>query len=642
MRLFVTICLVLIAVGVAGTVPILMERVAIEGRDNTVELVVDYDEAATLAGASGHTVDEVLTRLKAEGATGVGIAEDSLEKLIRSGRGEVIASEGQGGSTDATTVVAVRISDPVRGERVTRNLRAKWRILGEGWTPDDPVLRAMGATDHLAQVGVGWEPARIEAVRAAGLEPVARPLDSPVISAQGIDHTFAELRQHGMSSVLFQGKFVLGNRDLIPRTAERIREGKLKYYAVELNVQEGTEELSSLLDGRVIRTHSIGEAELLRMSREAAVERFARGVRERSIRCCFVRLLLDRACADPLEYNAEYIAQIREALAASRFSPGTAQPVPSFNDAHPLDPVIGLGIGGGVALTLLLLLGPGRLCVGLSLACLLIALVQKWLPGPGREVVALLGALAFPVLGIAAVRLDVPGGSAAVRPVLALLIGVGASTVGGVLVAGLMSDTMTMMRVEQFRGTKLALAGPILIAALLYGFDLLDLRRPWRERFVAAGPRMRQMLATPISLGLLLAVLALVGGAAYMLARSGNAAASTQTAVERAMREVLEGLLVYRPRTKEFLIGHPALILAAFLAARGRPQGRALLAMAATLGLASLVNTFCHFHTPLMATILRSVYGVAIGGLLGAAVCAVFAVWWRLRPERGDHGALEV
>jgi hypothetical protein len=642
LRAAAAVCLVLIAIGLAAAIPVLSGRVAIEARDTSVELVVDYDEAATLAGASGLALDEVLRRLKAQGITGVGVAEDSLDRLLRTGRGEIVMSEGPTAEVGETAVVSIRVLDPERAARVARNLTAKWRIQGEGWTPEDPVLRAMGATDRLAQVGVGWEPARIEAVKRAGLEPVARPLDSPVISAEGIHHTFEELMSHGMTSVLFQGKFVLGNRDLIPQTAERIRAGHLKYYAVELDVQEGTDQLSGLLDGQVIRTHSIGEAELLRMSREAAVERFARGVRERSIRCCFVRLLLDRACADPMEHNAEYVGMIRAALAASRFVPGSAQTMPVHNEDHRLDPLIGLGIGGGVSLALLLVLGAGRAWMAVSLGCVAFGLAQKWVPGPSREALALLGALAFPMLGISAIRLDRPGGCPTVRPLAALLIAAAASTAGGVLVAGLMSDTMTMMRVEQFRGTKLALAGPVLAAALLYGFDLLDQSRPLRTRLAVAGPRLRQILATPMSLGLLLGILVAAGGAAYMLARSGNAAASTQTGAEKAMRELLEGLLVYRPRTKEFLIGHPTLVVAAFLAALGRPWGRTLLATVATLGLTSLLNTFCHFHTPLIATLLRSAYGLIIGGMLGMVACALLAAWWKVQPERRGHGAHKV
>ncbi len=642
MRAAAAVCLVLIAIGLAAAIPVLSGRVAIEARDTSVELVVDYDEAATLAGASGLALDEVLRRLKAQGITGVGVAEDSLDRLLRTGRGEIVMSEGPTAEVGETAVVSIRVLDPERAARVARNLTAKWRIQGEGWTPEDPVLRAMGATDRLAQVGVGWEPARIEAVRRAGLEPVARPLDSPVISAEGIDHTFEELMSHGMTSVLFQGKFVLGNRDLIPQTAERIRAGHLKYYAVELDVQEGTDQLSGLLDGQVIRTHSIGEAELLRMSREAAVERFARGVRERSIRCCFVRLLLDRACADPMEHNAEYVGMIRAALAASRFVPGSAQTMPVHNEDHRLDPLIGLGIGGGVSLALLLVLGAGRsldgriarlrrLRSGSRSGCRGPRARRSRSSAPWRS-----RCWASQPLGwtgrVGAPLFDLSRRCSSPPP---------PQPPGGVLVAGLMSDTMTMMRVEQFRGTKLALAGPVLAAALPVWVRSARPEPP-RTRLAVAGPRLRQILATPMSLGLLLGILVAAGGAAYMLARSGNAAASTQTGAEKAMRELLEGLLVYRPRTKEFLIGHPTLVVAAFLAALGRPWGRTLLATVATLGLTSLLNTFCHFHTPLIATLLRSAYGLIIGGMLGMVACALLAAWWKVQPERRGHGAHKV
>jgi hypothetical protein len=637
-RIAAGVCALLLLAGLGASAAVLAGRIRVEADHDQVELVVDYDEVVTLAGAAGLPLAQVLDGLAAQGVTGVGIAEDSLESLVQTGRAQLAAPDPTAPSRGDRSVVSVQIADADRGRRVARNLSAKWHVLGEGWRADDPVVRVMGSMDRLAQVGVGWDSERVNAVRAAGLEPVARPLDSPVISEEGIHHTFAELAREGMDAVLFQGKFVLGNRDLIPMTASEIKGADLKYYAVELNVQEGTERLAGLLDGRVIRTHSIGEAELLRMSRQAAVERFARGVRERSIRCCFVRLLLDRACADPMAFNQEYVSMIREELVASGFVADEATVLPSFNDDHRLDPLVGLGIAGGVGLALLLLLGYGRLWAGLTAVVLVLSVVQPWLPGPGREALGLLAALAFPILGISVVRLDRPGGHPGLRPVHALLVASATCAAGGVLIAGLMSDTLTMMRVEIFRGTKLALGGPVIAAALIYGLDLLNVERPIGDRLSGAWERLRDLATTPMSLGLFVAILIAAGAAAYMLARSGNAAASTQTGAEKALRETLEGLLVYRPRTKEFLIGHPALVLAAFLAACGRLQGRTLLAAAATLGLSSLVNTFCHFHTPLMATLLRSLYGVLIGGMLGLGISALLAIWWRVAPERRRHG----
>ena len=86
------------------------------------------------------------------------------------------------------------------------------------------------------------------------------------------------------------------------------------------------------------------------------------------------------------------------------------------------------------------------------------------------------------------------------------------------------------------------------------------------------------------------------------------------------MRSLLETILIARPRTKEFLIGHPALMLAVVLALRDRRTWLPLAALIGAIGQISLLNTFCHFHIPLYLSLLRSVHGVWIGAIIGVLV----------------------
>jgi hypothetical protein len=54
------------------------------------------------------------------------------------------------------------------------------------------------------------------------------------------------------------------------------------------------------------------------------------------------------------------------------------------------------------------------------------------------------------------------------------------------------------------------------------------------------------------------------------------------------------------------LIGHPALILSFVLAARGRRSWAFPLFLVGAIGQVSLLNTFCHLHTPLVASLWRA------------------------------------
>jgi hypothetical protein len=96
------------------------------------------------------------------------------------------------------------------------------------------------------------------------------------------------------------------------------------------------------------------------------------------------------------------------------------------------------------------------------------------------------------------------------------------------------------------------------------------------------------------------------------------------SALELKFRAILDKVMFVRPRTKEFLFGHPALIVgAAFLFARRRSIGLPLVALG-VLGQASMLNTFCHIHTPLLLTGLRAFNGLVLGTIVG------WAAWWFL------------
>jgi len=82
-----------------------------------------------------------------------------------------------------------------------------------------------------------------------------------------------------------------------------------------------------------------------------------------------------------------------------------------------------------------------------------------------------------------------------------------------------------------------------------------------------------------------------------------------------------------RPRTKEFLIGHPALVIGAWMLLTGRMRFLPLAMFLATIGQVSIVNTFCHLHSPLLVSLQRTGWGILLGVGLGLLVLRVFTRW---------------
>ena len=72
-----------------------------------------------------------------------------------------------------------------------------------------------------------------------------------------------------------------------------------------------------------------------------------------------------------------------------------------------------------------------------------------------------------------------------------------------------------------------------------------------------------------------------------------------------------------RPRFKEFLIGYPAIfVLAALMPSHRRAAGWAFM-LAAAIGLADVLDTFSHIHTPLSVGLLRTLNGAVLGSAIG-------------------------
>jgi hypothetical protein len=115
---------------------------------------------------------------------------------------------------------------------------------------------------------------------------------------------------------------------------------------------------------------------------------------------------------------------------------------------------------------------------------------------------------------------------------------------------------------------------------------------------------------------------------AYVIVRSGNAPASWKNPLEQSLRDHLEEWLRVRPRFKEFAVGHPLLLLGFALGWARKPlknlalDGRILIVFG-MLGPISIINTFCHLHSPLALAYERSVLGLILGGLIGAALAVI-------------------
>ncbi|MCL2010216.1 MAG: DUF5693 family protein, partial [Synergistaceae bacterium] len=180
-----------------------------------------------------------------------------------------------------------------------------------------------------------------------------------------------------------------------------------------------------------------------------------------------------------------------------------------------------------------------------------------------------------------------------------------------------------MFRLMTFSGVKLTLALPPLLLVLH------DLRRRIHPE------SLEELLSRPPVWGELILGAALLSLIVLVLFRSDNV--QFIPGVEAMVRNALEQLLIARPRTREVFIGYPSILLYAFAVNNGLwARYRELLRIGTTLGFSSVVNSFCHYHTPLTITLLREFHGLWVGaavGLLAVGVLKYVALplWGRFR-----------
>ncbi|MGI8922499.1 MAG: DUF5693 family protein [Fimbriimonadales bacterium] len=590
-----------LAVSTAVSLWVAVERHRGEAANRAVHLVVDMPDVRLLAASSGKPHAEVLAELRADGVTGVAVAEDTIDDLIASGQ---IEPSSPGRYRVADPSIADRLSDVMRRFGVATGAPTAVFEL-----PDGETLGIWARLSDINTFGLGFDRETVSLVKDAGLSVVARVSNPPLSTKSSIAQVVEAVEAIGAEGVIFGGDQVLGRRDLIPYAAELFRNAGVWVGPVEFSNQGGlTHMLMETLD-RTVRVHSMVAAEIDRNELPDIVDRYVRAVVERNIKVLFLRPF-NRSSESPLASFREAVTKIRKGLENEGYQAKPARP--EYPQDRPVwaAVVIGLGIAfAGGWLVGRFVGGYWPWLVGFLLAALAVAVVA----GFGTKYVALVAAIIFPTWGmLAALSVGNEPGSTG-KWVSAFFWVTAISVVGGLHIAALLTQLPYMLRLDQFFGVKLAhflppmvVAGYLLFEQVRFG-EVLALRIRWFDLAM---------------LGLVLVVILM------MLGRTGNDAPGDVSALELKMRNFLDRALPERPRTKEFLIGHPAFIVGLAMAFRGDRKYLPLFGLLAAVGQASVLNTFCHLHAPIEVSILRVVTGLVVGGVIG--LCALF-VYNRIR-----------
>lgn len=583
-------------------------RYRVEQENRTASLCMDIQGLHDLGASTGRTPAEVLSQLKAAGLTAVTMSADPISDLLQ--RKELVY-EG----SPAPILIA---NNPEATERVKFALTARfgdgpWQSAKSG--PTGTAIIPVGTIpfDSMMSVSLGLSPADARLARAAGVQVIARHGNPNGATPRYIAAMLGRSKKLGATVYLAEGDQVMGQRELLEDTATVLEENNLLYASPEFAKLGGDAALAEKCQDRLVRLHSVQQAEVDKMGPADLVERFEKAYRERNIRILLLRPV-SYASADPVTGATKLIADVAAAIKRDGGKLGAPVPYRSPDVPKPLFLLIGLAAGACIVWVGCALVSSRTWRMVGTVAIFALA-GACWMKS-GREFMALAAAMALPIGAYLTLDLQ------RIRPVPDFARLSAISLVGGLCVAGLLNDLPYLIRVDQFPGVKAAHFLPIVIIGLV----LIGRQFDWR-----------QASKSPATWGSAAIGLMLLAAMAFMLARTGNDNPAAVSSLELKFRDLLDSFLYTRPRTKEFLMGHPALIvgLGMLMLAKPDDSGKnplaawgALLITFGAIGQTSIVNTLCHLHTPVVLSLARILIGWVIGGILGGLLWAFFRAKW--------------
>lgn len=563
-------------------------RHRVEASNKAYAIAIESDVIEQRAELDGISLNAALAQLKEAGCGSVVVSEKTVGALVAEGR---LFPEVPGRTFVGEMAVVRQIAEALPPGKA-RVLVASRSLL--------PVLEITDLSmPQLMATPVPPDASSLQPYRDAGMKIIVRVGNRPKFSERDATALIEKLHTAGIWGFLPLGEQVLGYRK-VELLNEELKKRGIVYLSAEFAKIAGDAKMVAINPENTIRLHAIQAAEIDRMDPSAIKERFAKAFAERNIRVMLFRPF-QPSSPEPFEGLLDSVRGVAQAIAKE--GGGRNEPRPFEDSAVPRIVFAGIAIGLALAAAGLAHWFPKATMAFALLGFALLAMALS----SYKPYAALAGAVLFPVASYLMLdrwrKLPLPLAYGAMSLV---------SLIGGLVVAGLLNGLPYFVKAQVFVGVKPSHVLPILIIAALLAAKLA----PWKT-----------LVGKPVTIGGVLVGSAFVAAIVVLALRSGNDNPGAVSDLELRFRSLLETFLVVRPRTKEFLIGHPALWMGLGWLGLSRqkegatgtmPLGAVLLLMAGTIGQTSLVNTLCHLHTPIQIGLTRIAIGLVIGAVIGA------------------------
>lgn len=588
------------------TIPGLTDRWQKEKTNNTYEIAVPYNEIEKLAAETEDlNIEDILSRLEGAGLNTISIAPISLNWMEDQNLVSIY--------NDKEIKKALLFNDKNRemndlqkGYYITQPKKANFKqIIEQNLNPEtiaikDQTFYFIKEKPGLLSSNFAYNEEMIEQVKASGLNFILRAGNEDQLVNGNIKEQLNEMKELDTSNILFSGNEIIGypNMEKVEKWTNSLSNNGYQFYFIEFNLQKGLQTVARNTDYNIIRLHSL---DLDNKSLPENVDQAVRAVKERNIRSIFFHIQTGTP-EDRLKNATTFIEGVHDKL-AGQYTQGIPAPFAKIN--IPIWIQMALFAAGilftGLSSTLL----RRKKWVFISTTLMTVLAIAYLLT---QKLFLLQGfALIIAILAPTYAVLSTMGNTNSMKDIsVQYMKAIGITFIGIWMVVGLLNGNSFITGFEVFRGVKLVYAIPIIFVFLF----LL-----WREAL--------KLLHISVKYWHMILILVIGSVGFYYMTRTGNNASVSE--IELAIRNGLEQLLYVRPRTKEFLIGFPAYLLAIYVWGNHRLIGK-LLVIPGTIGFLSMMNTFTHLHIPLHISLLRTGYSIVIGYLIGLLCIYIYRI----------------
>ncbi|ODV54779.1 DUF5693 family protein [Lysinibacillus fusiformis] len=606
----------------------IMMRWNAEQSNDSYEIVIPYDEIQTVDKNSDLTMDEILSSLKEAGLTTVSLEPLTLKEMEKQNLITVYKENDLAAQLLFTPYKdAVDVTKSGSYIRVPENTDYQ-KLIKDSVEPEEVQIGEeafyfLPTSNHNfdLKTPIGYDQPAIDMISKHGLGYVFKVAnaDNELANNKLVNQLLA-LKDGSSGRLLGQGDEAIGfGQKKGNQLVEKLSDAGYYFYTIESNPLKGESKIAQITDYNMIRLHSININRQTKLKLNESIDRTTRAVKERNIRSIFYHIKTTGNAKENMEQTIDYLNGVHDAM-PDHFQPGEPKlfdkvAVPAWVKAA----VLLAGILFTFSVSELIKWMPLRIAAAGFMTVLAIAyfILKSTL---FLQAFALIIAVLAPTY---AVIKSAQGSTKMSKILVQYLKAVAISLIGIVIVIGLLNGNAFMTGFATFKGVKLVYLIPIMGVLL---FTLIEMNRLADQNIKKSLSNTVTLLNKELKYWHVLLLIVVAGIGLFYISRTGNSGSVSD--LELAFRQWLENTLYVRPRTKEFLIGFPFFVLALYVMGINRKWGSILL-VPGVIGFLSIVNTFTHLHIPVAVSVLRTLYSVSLGFVIGLVFILIFKFGYR-------------